>query len=402
MELPEKKNPIAEPEIEFDAAGPMKVILDSESFSIPVIFRSILIVLLFMLAAGIVIVLVSSLGYLFFFLMLAVLLAYFIAPLVAVIRKPFEKRGLERFMPRSLAIALSYLIVFTIVGVGIANIAPRVADQGKEFGASLPVYAATIRQTLNDMNRRFDRLRVPEELQTKVNEQISFASQRITEGFGNFLINSVTYLPWLIIVPVLSFFFLKDANLIRLTILRMFPAGRWRIRAEAVVQDVNLTLAAYTRAQLLSCLLIGIICTIGFSVIGLRYALLLGLLAGIFEFVPLLGPLAIGIIATATAAFGQYPTRAIYVVIFLGVLRIFHDYVSYPRIVRGGIHLHPLLIIIAILAGEQVAGIPGVFLAIPVVAVLTVIYKHVLEHHGKTKLLDGLKDEQAIVAEEAG
>ncbi len=402
MELPDKKNPIAEREIEFDAAGPMKVILDSESFSIPVIFRSILIVLLFMLAAGIVIVLVSSLGYLFFFLMLAVLLAYFIAPLVSFIRKPFENRGLERFMPRSLAIALSYLIVFTVVGVGIANIAPRVADQGKEFGASLPVYAATIRQTLNDMNRRFDRLRVPEELQTKVNEQISFASQRITEGFGNFVINSVSYLPWLIIVPVLSFFFLKDANLIRLTILRMFPAGRWRIRAEAVVQDVNLTLAAYTRAQLLSCLLIGIICTIGFSAIGLRYALLLGLIAGIFEFVPLLGPLAIGIIATATAAFGQYPTRAIYVVIFLGILRIFHDYVSYPRIVRGGIHLHPLLIIIAILAGEQVAGIPGVFLAIPVVAVLTVIYKHVLEHHGKTRLLDGLKDEQSIVAEEAG
>ncbi len=402
MELPDKKNPIAEPEIEFDAAGPMKVILDSESFSIPVIFRSILIVLLFMLAAGIVIVLVSSLGYLFFFLMLAVLLAYFIAPLVGFIRKPFENRGLERFMPRSLAIALSYLIVFTVVGVGIANIAPRVADQGKEFGASLPVYAATIRQTLNDMNRRFDRLRVPEELQTKVNEQISFASQRITEGFGNFVINSVSYLPWLIIVPVLSFFFLKDANLIRLTILRMFPAGRWRIRAEAVVQDVNLTLAAYTRAQLLSCLLIGIVCTIGFSVIGLRYALLLGLLAGIFEFVPLLGPLAIGIIATSTAAFGQYPTRAIYVAIFLGILRIFHDYVSYPRFVRGGIHLHPLLIIIAILAGEQVAGIPGVFLAIPVVAVLTVIYKHVLEHHGKTKLLDGLKDEKSIVAEEAG
>ncbi len=396
MDVPEGKKPITVDEIEFEATGPMKVILDSESFSIPVIFRSILIVLLFLLGAGIVIVLVSSLGYLFFFLVLATLLAYFIAPLVGLIRKPFEKRNLERFMPRSLAIALSYLIVFTVLGVGIANIAPKVADQGKEFGSSLPAYATTVRQTLNDMNRRFDRLRVPEELQTKVNEQIMFSSQRITEGFGNFVINSVTYLPWLIIVPVLSFFFLKDANLIRLTILRMFPAGRWRIRAEAVVQDINLTLAAYTRAQLLSCLLIGIICTIGFSVIGLRYALLLGLLAGILEFVPLLGPLTIGVIATATAAFGQYPTRAIYVVIFLGILRIFHDYVSYPRIVRGGIHLHPLLIIIAILAGEQVAGIPGVFLAIPVVAVLTVIYRHVLEHHGKTRLLDGLRDEPEV------
>ena len=68
----------------------------------------------------------------------------------------------------------------------------------------------------------------------------------------------------------------------------MFPAGRWRYRAEAVMADVNTTLAAYTRAQLISCVIIAVLCTLGFYILGLKYALLLGILAGIFEFVPLL------------------------------------------------------------------------------------------------------------------
>jgi predicted PurR-regulated permease PerM len=211
-------------------------------------------------------------------------------------------------------------------------------------------------------------------------------------------LNVITFAPWLILVPILTFFFLKDVNQIRLAVLRLFPPGRWRVRVEAVLQDVNTTLAAYTRAQLISCFIIGVICTAGFYIIGLKYALLLGILAAIFEFVPLLGPLALAVIATTTAAFSDNPWRALYVAIFLLTLRLIHDYFTYPRIVRGGIHLHPLLIILSVLAGEQVAGIPGVFLAIPVVALFTVIYKHVLEHRGGQRLFDGLAERD--VAEE--
>src|SRR5690606_27463290 len=97
------------------------------------------------------------------------------------------------------------------------------------------------------------------------------------------------------------------------------------------------------------------------------------------------GPFLLGLISTSVAAFGTDPKRAIWVLLFLIVLRIFHDYVSYPRIVRGGIRMHPLLIIISIIAGEQIAGIPGVFLAIPVVAVFTVVYRHAVEHHSQSR-----------------
>ncbi len=380
-----------------DLAGPARVdpdpvVLDPASFSVRVITRVVFVALLLLFLGGFIVTIVNSLTYLFFLLILAVFLAYLIEPLVRVIQHPFGSEGFARFMPRPIAIAIAYIGVAALVSFAIASLAPAVVEQGKEFGANIPSYANSIRQSINDVGRGFDRLRIPEEVQNRINQQVTFVGESVTATFGNFVINLVLYLPWLIIVPVLSFFFLKDVAVIRASILRMFPPGRWRSRAESVLHDVNETLAAYTRAQLISCFLIGTVCTIAFYLIGLKYALLLGILAGIFEFVPLLGPLSIGIIATATGVFGDDPWRGLYTAIFLIVLRIFHDYVSYPRIVRGGIHLHPLLIILSVIAGEQVAGIPGVFLAIPVVAIFTVLYRHVLEHQGRSTLFTKKRD----------
>jgi predicted PurR-regulated permease PerM len=102
-----------------------------------------------------------------------------------------------------------------------------------------------------------------------------------------------------------------------------------------------------------------------------------------------------------TAGSGDHPWNALYVAIFLILVRIVHDYVVYPRIIRGGIHLHPLAIILSVLAGEQIGGIPGVFLSIPIVAVLSVLYRHILEHQGQSRgLLSGVIKDAETAAEE--
>lgn len=377
-----------------------RVYLDPSSPSIRSIVRVVLITLLIVFIVNRIENVIGSLTFLLFLLVIAIFFAYLIDPLVRLIRMPFKTRSAERLMPRSFAIVISYLLVFSVLGFAIYAIAPSVSQQARDFGANLPVLASSVQRSFNDLNRRFDRMRVPEEVQTRMNEQAVLFGESLTTRVGTFILSLVTYLPWLIIIPILSFFFLKDVQLFRLTLLRIFPAGRWRMRAEGVLQDVNSTLAAYTRAQLISCLLIGTICTIGFYIIGLKYALLLGILAGVFEFVPLIGPLALAVLAVTTAAFSDDPWNALYVAIFLIVLRITHDYFTYPRIVRGGIHLHPLAIILSVLAGEQVAGIPGVFLAIPIVAIATVIYRHVLEHQGSRGLFAGLIDKQENPPEE--
>jgi len=377
-----------------------RVVLDPSSPSIRSIARVVVITLILVFIAGYVQSLISSLTYLFFLVVLSVFFAYLIDPIVKLIRRPFKAYNIERLMPRSIAIVIAYVLVFAGVGYGISNIAPRVIEQGKEFGANMPSYGRAIQQRANELNQRFDRLKIPDDVQADINKKAADVAGYISTAIGSFVLVSATFVPWLLLIPILAFFFLKDVNLFRLGILRAFPAGRWRFRAEMVMQDVNTTLAAYTRAQLISCFLIGIICTSGFYLLGLKYALLLGILAGIFEFVPLLGPASIGLIVILTAAASDDPWKALYVAIFLIVLRIVHDYVTYPRIVRGGIHLHPLAIILSVLAGEQVAGIPGVFLSIPIVAILAVFYRHVLEHQGRTGLFSALTDADEVTAVE--
>src|SRR5678809_1181129 len=101
------------------------------------------------------------------------------------------------------------------------------------------------------------------------------------------------------------------------------------------------------------------------------------------------------IMAALLALFHAGPFNAFMVLLFLGVLRIVQDYVIYPRLIGQGIHLHPLAVIFAILAGEKLAGIAGVFLSIPVVAILTVGYRHWMEHRGKEGIADLLEPSAA-------
>lgn len=365
----------------------LRVILDSSTPSYISIARMVIVTLLLVGIGGFVAGIVSALTHLLFLVVLSVFFAYLIDPIVKLIRHPFQAIGRERLMPRSLAIVIAYVLVFTSLGAIIAGVAPSVSEQAREFGSNVPSYGTTIQQRLNDLNRRFQRLRIPDEVEDDIEKRATELVAYVSTRVGTLVLNFATFVPWLILIPILAFFFLKDVNTLRLAVLRTFPPGRWRIRAEAVLQDLNATLAAYTRAQLISCFVIGVICTIAFYVFGLKYALLLGILAGIFEFVPLLGPLTIAVVAVATTGASDSGWKALYVAIFLTVLRIVQDYFIYPRIVRGGIHLHPLVIILAVLAGEQVAGIPGVFLSIPIVAILTVLYKHVLEHQGRRNLI---------------
>lgn len=382
-----------------------RVFLDPSTPSFTSIARTVLITLLILFLAAISLTALYLLSFLILLIVISIFVAYLFDPLVALLRRPFKSRDMGHFMPRPLAIVISYLIVFGILGTAIAYLAPMIGTQISQFAENLPNYAGFVQNWLDAVNSRYERLMISIEVQTQINDKISsivseFAKQTTTLAGGT-AINILTYLPWLLLVPILAFFFLKDAEMFSNLFLRCFPEGRWRERADLLVKDVNTTLAAYTRAQLFSCLLIGSICTLGFTLIGLDYALLLGILAGILEFIPLLGPLTLAIIATLVGGFSTDPRQAIWTAVFLIILRITHDYITYPRIVRKGIHIHPLAVILSVLAGEQIAGIPGVFLSIPIVAILAVLYKHVLLHSGKKALFAKLFHNEKIVKEAA-
>ena len=222
----------------------------------------------------------------------------------------------------------------------------------------------------------------------RLQSTIDAAGVSLSHGFGG-LLPLLGYLPWVILIPVVTFFLLKDGQSFRGNILLTLPRGRLRGRGAEVFEDINDTLAAYMRAALLACLLVGGLCTIGFVLIDVPYALLFGVVAGLLEFIPLVGPLVVAVGATLVASFHSV-NQAIAVLVFLGTLRLVQDYVVFPRLVRRGIHMHPLGVILAILSGAELAGIAGIFLAIPAVAVLSVMHRHLLQYRGSGGLVSEL------------
>jgi predicted PurR-regulated permease PerM len=324
---------------------------------------------------------------------LAIFFAYLIAPLVELVRKGLatrDRKGEPRLLPRTAAIAVVYAAIFGSLALGAWVLTPRLGTQMAEITQQAPDYLTNARKRADRLNTVLKDLNIPQSVRDTANKTVSDAigdvGRYVTgEGFSS-AINVLSYLPYLVLIPILAFFFLKDADSFRRSALMMLPQGRIRWRGDEFFQDINSTLAAYIRAQLISCLLIGSICTAAFAIFGVRYALVLGVVAGMLEFIPLLGPVVVAVLAGTVAGFDS-GTKALGVLLFLGVLRIVQDYVLYPRIIGSGIHLHPLAVILAILAGHELAGVAGIFLAIPVIAVMTVTYRHWLEHRGSSGIV---------------
>jgi predicted PurR-regulated permease PerM len=112
---------------------------------------------------------------------------------------------------------------------------------------------------------------------------------------------------------------------------------------------------------------------------------LLGVLAGVLEFIPLVGPFLLATIAAIVGAL-HAPSLALWAVGFLGVVRLVEDYVIYPRLIRRGIQLPPLAVIVAILIGAELFGVAGMFLAVPAAAVGSVAFRHWLEWRGTERV----------------
>ena len=354
--------------------------------------RTVLRIVLIILLVSALLWVLSKVTGIILLLVLSIFFAYLVSPLVEFLRRPRTIGGRTIAIPKAIAIALSYLIILAAIVFAVLVILPSLSSQAPEFATQAQGYWQSLGNKIQQLARYSRRMPAP------IVEALDNAVPRISETvletvklFFNASLAYLIYLPWLVLIPILAFFLLKDAESFRRSALLMLPRGRWRWRGDEFFQDINSTLAAYIRAQLTACLFIGVVCALGFTVLGLPGGLVMGVLAGFFEFVPLVGPVSIAVMAGILAMFHAGPFNAFLVLLFLGVLRIVQDYVIYPRLIGHGIHLHPLAVIFAILAGEKLAGVAGIFLAIPVVAILTVSYRHWMEHRGSEGIADLLE-----------
>jgi predicted PurR-regulated permease PerM len=380
---------------------PLRASVAENAISAWVQTRIVLRIVVILLAVAAFLWILYKLTTVLLLLVLSIFFAYLIAPLVDLVQQPLRIRQKDYRIPRGLAIGIVYVIVFVGGGIALYLLLPQLAAQFPEFKQQAIAYYKTITGYGDRISQYSKQHRMPEGVTTALNNTvlglIARGGEMATAAFEHVL-GWIIFLPWIVLVPILSFFLLKDADSFRRSALAMLPRGRLRWRGDEYFQDINSTLAAYIRAQLTACLLVGILCSIGFALIGLPSPLVLGLLAGMLEFVPLVGPLVVAILVAVLAMLHSGLGMAVVVLLFLGVLRIVQDYVIYPRIIGQGIHLHPLAVILAILAGAEIAGVAGIFLAIPVIAILTVSYRHWLEHRGSETIAEVI--EEAVVESE--
>lgn len=307
-----------------------------------------------------------------------VMFCYLIAPLVDFVERPWRFGNSTWKLPRSLAISIVYLLLLVGIVLAADEVAPRLSDQLAAFSDNVPAYAQQLDQYVKSLERLPNRYRLPQGWRQPLLDWMTSTRQGAVEWLKAIVARTVRlalFLPWLVLIPVTGFFFLKDAKTISNRFLAALPESDLRHRLAVFLREVSETLAAYIRAQLMACAVVGVIEGAGLWLLGISYPLVFAIAATMLEFVPVVGPLALGIAATLVASFHSTES-ALAVAGFLVVFRIIHDYVIYPRLIGVGVEIHPVAVVLAVICGAELGGVTGVFLSIPVVALLIVCWRH--------------------------
>jgi predicted PurR-regulated permease PerM len=302
-----------------------------------------------------------------FIFIVALLFAYLLSPLVNLLNRRLPGRS------KVPALALVYLaLVGILIVVGIV-VGSRVVQDANALAAKLPDVIAKIQ------GARTVAPGITKEnpLLSTVQRQIANHSQEIVELLPKAALGVIARarsLIFIVLVPILSFFFLKDGREMRDAILGSLAEGPHRSTMQRIATDLHVLLAQYMRALVLLGVVAAVTYGIFFSLMGVPYAALLAAVAFFLEFIPMVGPLAGGALVLLVAGLGgSHHLLAIFG--FLVVFRMFQDYVVSPHLMSSEMQLHPLMVIFGVLAGASIAGVAGSFISVPVLATLRIVYR---------------------------
>jgi predicted PurR-regulated permease PerM len=210
----------------------------------------------------------------------------------------------------------------------------------------------------------------------KVEDELSSGGQQILpyiKGLGGQLVSGARYALYLILIPILAFFFLKDGAAIRDEFVAALVEERRRPMVDNILEDINLLLGEYIRALVLLSLASFTASSLFLAFSGAPYAVLLAGVAALGEFIPVVGPAAGGLIIVLVTGLSGYSHLFLYLLFWL-LWRMVQDYVLSPYLMSKGVQLNPMLVLFGVLAGDQIAGVLGMFLSVPLLAILRVIF----------------------------
>jgi predicted PurR-regulated permease PerM len=325
--------------------------------------RVLITVLLFALGLGFLYVARQTLVAFLF----AIFFAYLMSPLVSQLERLLRGRGR--------AIAVIYLLLLGLVVLFFFEMGPRIGKESTKLVQSLPALdqlsSGQIAEQLGQQHgwngKVVDLLR---DYLVSHSDEITKLAQRV----GLRVAEAAKQAWLLVVVPLLSIFFLKDGRAFSEVLLDMVHSRPQRELLQGVLSDLNQMLAHFIRAQLTLALLTFVAYSAVLAMMGVQNALVLGTVGGMLEFIPVVGPLAAAVIIVGAALLTSFP-HWLWLIVFLGLWRLIQDYVSSPRIMGHSMELHPLAAIFGVMAGGEIAGILGIFLSIPVMASLRIVFR---------------------------
>jgi predicted PurR-regulated permease PerM len=299
-------------------------------------------------------------------LLASFLLAYLLGPLVDRI----ERLRLSRIA----ATLLVYLVIIGALATGIVLLIGPLTAQLQDLVKTLPTLVDAKPGEPSGIDRFFQDNGIPLDvagLRSRLGEYISGAGTSLLGGTLAIVGGLVTLVTDLFLILAITFYLLLDGRAMHNRTLRLLPATvreRWFF----VEATLNRVLGGYIRGQILVALTVGIAAGAGSALLGVQYPLVIGLLAFLFEFIPMIGPV-LGMVPAVIIAFFQSPTLALWVIVYFIVLQQVEANVIVPRVSGHAVGLHPLAVLLALLVGVELGGLGGALLAVPVAGVLYVI-----------------------------
>jgi predicted PurR-regulated permease PerM len=303
--------------------------------------------------------------------------------IVFVLRRPvarLEKRGLNR----GSAVGVWYLVIIGFLIVSGLFIVPAIGRELREFADAFPRYYDSAYGLWLKGQDQYLAIQLPDWVReaiaasreslvawtTSVSKNIATTVVAIGAGALGFFVN-------IFLAFAFSFFVLRDLPTLRRELLSLPGPSRYEDTL-SVVGQVSGVLEGFLRGQVLIAIGLGVVTGLGLWVLGVPYAAVIGLIAGVTNLVPYVGPVVGGLVAAISAAFVS-PQLVLYTIIWILVVQQIESLVLQPRIMANQVHLHPALVILSVTVGATLAGIVGMLLAVPVAAVGKVLFVHYYE-----------------------
>ncbi len=343
--------------------------------------RALLYALAVLVAVGTLYAARSVLGIYF----LGLVFAYLLAPVVDLINHGLcwiagkWRFGFLRRFARSLSVMVTYFLVVAVIAGFVALVVPIIIREGQQLWAARERIIADVTGWGEWVLDRYELL--PDPVRDQIDDTLRDLGNLITralqEAVGGLAV-AVTYTFGIVlavaIIPAWVYFLLRDFDQIRDAAYAALPeAAREDVRI--VLRLLDRTVGSYVRGQLLLMVIVGVMQAVAMSIIGVQYALLLGVIAGLLEFVPHLGP-TLAAIPAILVALAQSPMLALLTVVATRIVQMIESSLITPNILGSTMDVHPAILMVVLIVGAEIAGLPGIILAPILTAVLRDVYRY--------------------------